>query len=130
MQRNIEVSYRLILSFWVCIARHAQSTQNKKFAYLCNISRKAWRMKLFFCLQIKMKVFYKVIVPLVSTRFSQSTQNNKFAISLKYLKENRKNEVDFLLADKNQKFLQIDTVILDVCGQECPHYCNILIKKV
>ena len=29
-------------SFWVCESRHAQRTQNKKFTYLCNISRKAW----------------------------------------------------------------------------------------
>ena len=84
----------------------------------------------FFCLQIKTKVFYKVIVQLVSYQVFPSTQNNKFAISLKHLKENGKNEVDFLLADKNQKFVQIDTAILDVCGQECPQYRNILIKKV
>ena len=44
--------YKLILSIWVCATRHAQSTQNRKFAYLCNISRKTWMMKLFFCLQI------------------------------------------------------------------------------
>ena len=31
MQINIEVFYKLILSLWVCIVRHAQSTQNKKF---------------------------------------------------------------------------------------------------
>ena len=42
MQINIEVFYNLILSFWVCATRHAQSTQNKKFTYPCNISRKAW----------------------------------------------------------------------------------------
>ena len=47
-----------ILPFWVCVTRHAQSTQNK-FAYFCSISRKAWRMKLLFCLQIKVKVFSK-----------------------------------------------------------------------
>ena len=29
MQINIEVFYKLILSLWVCIVRHAQSTQNK-----------------------------------------------------------------------------------------------------
>ena len=40
LQINIEVFYNLILSFWLCVTRHAQSTQNKKFAYLCNISRK------------------------------------------------------------------------------------------
>ena len=45
-------------------------------------------------------------------KHSQSTQDNKFAISLQYLKENWKNEVGFLLADKNQRFLQIDTIIL------------------
>ena len=60
---NTEVFYRLILSFWVCIARHAQSTQNK-FAYLCNISRKTWGFD-FFCLQINTKVFDKLIVSLL-----------------------------------------------------------------
>ena len=61
MQINIEVFYKLILSFWVGAIRHAQSTQNKKFVYLWNISRKAWRVKLIFCLQINTKVFSKLI---------------------------------------------------------------------
>ena len=39
----------------------------------------------------------------------------KLAISLQNLKENRKNEVHFLLPDKHQRFLQIETIILDVC---------------
>ena len=66
-----------ILSFWVSVTRHAQSTQNK-FAYLCNISIKAWGMKLIFCLQINTKVFYKMIVPLwvCIARQAQSTKNN------------------------------------------------------
>ena len=34
MQINIEVFYKLILSFWMCIARLAQIIQNKKFTYL------------------------------------------------------------------------------------------------
>ena len=51
MQINIEVFHKLILSFWLCVTRHPQSTQNK-FAYLWNISSKAWEMKLIFCLQI------------------------------------------------------------------------------
>ena len=33
-----------------------------------------------------------------------------------------KDEVDFLLADKRQRFLQIDSIILGVCGQTCPNY--------
>ena len=45
---------------------------------------------------------------------AQSTQNNKFTISLQFLKQNRKNEVGFSLADKHQGFLQSDTIILGV----------------
>ena len=55
-------------------------------------------LKWFFCLQINMKVFYKVIVFwMCVTKLAQSTQSKKFAIYLQYLKENGKNEVDFLL---------------------------------
>ena len=87
MGRNINIFYQLILPLWVCTARHAQSTPNKKFAYLCNNSRKTWRIKLLFCLQINMKVFYKVILSfwVYVTRLAQITQDNKFAISLKYI---------------------------------------------
>ena len=86
---------------------------NKKFVYLCNIFRKTWEMKFIFCLQINKKVFCKLIVSIRAcvARHAQSTQSNKFAISLQYLKENVKDEVDFLSADKHQRFLQIDSVI-------------------
>ena len=52
---------------------------------------------------------------------SITTQNHKIAISFQYLKENVKDEVDFLPADK-QNFLETDTIILSVCGQACPNY--------
>ena len=74
-QISFEVFYKLILSFWVFVTRHAESTP-KKFAYLWGTSRKAWLIKLIF-----------------------------FAISLQYLKENVKNEVDFLPEEKHQSFL-------------------------
>ena len=64
LQINVGVFYKFRPLFLVCVAMYAQSTQNKKFAYLCNISRKACGMKLIFCLQIKTKVFYRVIVSL------------------------------------------------------------------
>ena len=56
------------------------------------------------------------------TMKAQSTQTSKFTISLQYLKENVKDEVDFLPADKHQRFLQIDSIILGVCEQTCPNY--------
>ena len=73
MQININIFCKLMLLFWVCATRtrHAQSTQNKKFTYLCNISRKTQGEGLagegevdFFCLKINTKVFYKLIVSL------------------------------------------------------------------
>ena len=40
MQTNIKVFYKLMLSFWVCPTRHAQS--NQIVTYLCNISKETW----------------------------------------------------------------------------------------
>ena len=109
MQRTRKNVYELSLSFWVCAATHAQSAQNRKFAYLCNISRKTMGMKLLFCLQINTKIFYKVLVSLwVSvSRLSQSTQDNQFAISLQYLKKNGINEVVFCLQINIKDFFRL-----------------------
>ena len=49
-------------------------------------------------------------------RHAQITQNNKFYISLKYLKKEVIDEVDFLHADKDENKLQIDTMIFDGDG--------------
>ena len=78
-------------------------------------------MKLVFCLHVNARIFYKLIISLwvYIAKHTQSIQNNKFLISLQYLKENVKDEVDFLPADKFLRFLQIDTIILGVCGQAC-----------
>ena len=114
MQVKIKVFYKLILSFWLCVVSDAQSTQNKKFAYLCNISRKIWEMKLIFCLQINMKIFYKLIVSLwvcVAARQAQITQNDKFVVSFQCLKKKVSDKVDFLHADKHEIFLQVDSAL-------------------
>ena len=55
-------------------------------------------------------------------KHSQSSQNSKFAMSLQYLKKEVRDEVDFLHADKHQRFLQIDTRIFGVCDEACPNY--------
>ena len=65
-------------------------------------------------MQINMKVSYDFWWGMI--KHSQSTQKNKFAMSLQNLRKNEKNEVGFLHADKNQRFLQMDTIILGVCG--------------
>ena len=43
-------------------------------------------------------------------------------MSLQYLKESVKDEVNFLHANTRRSFLQIDAIILGVCGQACPNY--------
>ena len=55
-------------------------------------------------------------------RYAQITQNNKFAVSLQYLKKELSDEVDFLLTDKHERFLQTDTVIFDGDGQAFPKF--------
>ena len=39
-----------------------------------------------------------------------------------YPKENLKDEVDLEPTDKCQRFLQIATFLLGVCGEACPKY--------
>ena len=85
-------------------------TQNKKFANLCNITRKVWGMKLIFLPADKCKRFLQDDSMCVA-RHAQSTQNNKFAKSLQYLKEHRKDEVNFLPVGKRDRFLQIDIIM-------------------
>ena len=56
-------------------------------------------MKFIFCLQISMKARYKLILyPKVP----------KIAMFLEYLKEEVRDEFDFLHGDKHQSFLQVD----------------------
>ena len=75
---------------------HVQSTQNK-FPYLCNISIKECGIKLIFCLQINIKVFYKMIVSPCMPKAPKTT-------GLQYVKENEKDEVDFLPDNKRWTF--------------------------
>ena len=70
-----KVFYKLILSFWVCETRHAQSTQNKKLAYLRKYLQKSKGCEVDLWLQMNTEVFYKLIVSLwvCLARYAQST---------------------------------------------------------
>ena len=117
MEMNIKVFYKVILSFWLFVNRHAQSSQIILHVFV--ISSEKYQGGIF-CLQLKTKVLYKLIVSLwvCVARHAQNTENNKFATSLQKLKENMKDEGEFLPAEKRQR-LQINTIILYVCGQAC-----------
>ena len=66
-----------------------------------------WGMKSTFWLQINTKIFSNLIVSLwmCVACHSESIINNKFAISLQYLKENAKDDIDFLSVDTFFRFL-------------------------
>ena len=100
MRVNIEVFYKLILSYWVCVSSHAQSSQNKNFTYLCNSPKKVGN-NLNFLATNKYQHFLQIdnITLDVHNLPSQITLNNKFAISLQYPKENVKGEIDVLPVD-------------------------------
>ena len=51
-----------------------------------------------------------------------NTQNNKFSIPLQCHKKEVSDEVDFLHADKDENYLQIDTMIFDGDGQAFPKF--------
>ena len=61
----------------VCNQAYSKYLKNK-FAYLCNISQKAWRVKLLSCSQMNTNGFYILIVSLwvCIVRHAQNTQNN------------------------------------------------------
>ena len=90
-----------------------------KFAYLCNVSRNTWRMKLIFCLQINPDIVYKLIV----SHWMCVARHTKLPkiTSLQYLcsisRKMWRMKLIFLPADKHQRFLyKTDTIILGVCG--------------
>ena len=56
MKINIKVFYKLIPSFFVAIARHAQSTQNNKFTISLQCLKEEGRVEVDFCMQINKNV--------------------------------------------------------------------------
>ena len=75
-------------------------------------------------MKINIKDLYKLVALflLVIARHVQITQNKKFAISLQYLKNDGRDEVDFLHADIHQTIVQVDTINLGGHGQACSNY--------
>ena len=107
---GIQINTKVSAS-WYCKSLHIFAISFKKHG----------RWNWFFCLQINTNVFSKIIV----SRWvyvACYAQNNKFALSLLSLKENIKNEGDFLPADKRQRFHQTDTTNLVVLVQACLNY--------
>ena len=111
---NLKVFYKLIGSLSVCLARHAQSTQNKVYNIFV-ISQGNVKDELDLLHTDKHQRFLQIAIIIVGvcvTRHAQIIQNNKFAISLQYINKELGDEVNFLHVDKHESLLQIDSIIL------------------
>ena len=80
--------------------------------------------KVHFCLQINIRVSYKLVLfHLVGmVRHAQSVHNNKFAISSQYFKKEVRDKYDFLHEDKHQSILQAGSIVFTSHSQTCPKY--------
>ena len=89
------------------MARHAQITQNNKFAISLQYLKKELLDEVDFLHVDKHESLLQIDSILMMVKYSQSSQNSKFAMSLQYLKKENKDEIDFLHADKHQSFLKV-----------------------
>ena len=123
MKTNIVIEISLPPYIWQILVLHLWAKMLKD-SLKCNILTKKWVMKCIFGMQINIEVFYKLILSfwVCVARHAQSTQNNKFSKSLENCKKNVKDEVDFKPAYKHQRIIQVDTIILGLCGQACSNY--------
>ena len=127
LQTNTKIFYKLTVSLWVCKARHAQITQNNKFAISLQYLKKNVKDEDDLLSADKHKGFFNLILlfQVNVARHSQITQNNKFFIYLQYLKIELIDEVDFLHVDKHESFLQVDTIIFNRYDQAFPKFSNL-----
>ena len=84
---NVKDLFRVILSFLMCVVRHAQTIQNNKFALSPQRLKKEVSKKLMFCMQISMMV--------------KDPQSSKFAMSVQNFEKEFRDEVEFLHAHKH-----------------------------
>ena len=99
----------------MCVARHAQITQNNKFGISLHYLKKELRDEVNFLHTDKHESLLQIdsMTLMGMVKHSESSQNSKFTMSLQYLKE-VKDEVDFLHADKHQSFLKVHFNTLDI----------------
>ena len=112
LQINTKVFYKLIVSLWVSVARHAQIIQNNKFTIsLQYLEKEVSDTVDFLHEQASKKACYNWYILwflMRMVKYFQSPRNSKFAMSLQNLKKEVRGEVDFLHADKHQSFLLVD----------------------
>ena len=77
IQINMEAFYKLILSFWVCVTKHTQSTQNNKFVIFLQYLKKDVSDEVDFLHADKHKGLLQIdtMILMEIVRHSQNSQN-------------------------------------------------------
>ena len=116
MQKNIKDFFKLKLSFSLCVVKHAQITQNNKFAISLQYHKKEVNDEVDFLHTDKHENFLKIDAMIFDGDGQTFPKFPKlqFAMSLQYLKKEVSDEVDFLHADKHKSFLQVDFNTLSI----------------
>ena len=85
------------------MTRHAQITQNNKFAFSLQYLKKELIDEVDFLHADKHESLLQInsMILMGVAKHSQGSQNSKFEMSLQYVKKEVKDEVDFLHADKH-----------------------------
>ena len=88
----------------MCVARHAQITQNKKFAISLQYLKKVVNDEVDFPHAGKNKNLIQIdtINLMGMVKHFESSQNSKFAMPLQYLKIEVRDEVDFYMQIKSK----------------------------
>ena len=115
------------------MARHAQITQDNKFAISLQYLKKELSDEVDFLHADQHESLLQIDIIILG--MVKHSQNSKFAMSLQYLKKELKEEVDFLHVDKHQSFLKvffntlginvsykIDIIIISGHDQALPSY--------
>ena len=78
---NMEVFYKLILSFWACVTKQAQNTQNNKFAISLQYLKKDVSDEVDFLHAGKHKGLLQIdtMISMEIVKHSQNSQNSKFS---------------------------------------------------
>ena len=86
LQIQTKVFSKLVVSLWVCIARHAQNTQYNKFAISLQYLQKEMSDEIDFLHADKYEKLIKLqidtMILMRMAKHSQSFQNSKFAMHL------------------------------------------------
>ena len=93
--------FNVMLSFLICVSRHAQITQNKRFAISLQYIKRKVNDKVDFLHAGKHENLLQVdtMILLETVKHFQSSQNSKFTMAVQISKKEVRGEVDFVPAD-------------------------------